>query len=890
MRARRVFLALALAVGLVVLATLLLSRESGVVQAHQKNASEASSQTPETPPAGDVTTQGSGAVWAIETVDDPKQFSEMTDRSLALDGDGHPHIAYGGDYLYYAWHDGTAWHLETVDNAGGVGQYASLALDGSGNPHISYHDRIKYTLKYAYRDGTGWHIETVDSTGGRYTSLVLDDSSNPHISYQHGYYTEISINYAYRDWAGWHFQTVDGWGRYSSLALDSFGNPHLSYYDWLDDDLKYATWAGSEWVRQTVDRDGGGPSSLAVDGFGNPHISYYDHADTNLKYVHWTGSKWARQTVDSGGDVGEYTSLALDGSGNPHVSYYDWFNDDLKYATWTGSEWVSQTVDSAGAVGKYTSLAVDSSSTPHISYYSGIESGDLKYAIWTGSEWVSQTVDSGGAVGEYSSLAVDGFGNPHISYYDHADTNLKYATWTGREWVSQTVDSDGAVGQYTSLALDGSGNPHISYYDDFNTNLKYAYRDGTGWHIQTVDSGSYSSLALDGSGNPHISYSANGALKYAHWTGSEWVSQTVDSGSYSSLALDGSDNPHISYYDEANDALKYATWTGSEWVSQTVDSDEWWHYFCPSLALDDSSNPHISYIDGDDLKYAYRDESGWHIQTVGDVGDSGGGTSLALDTDGNPHISYYYGLFGKFGGYSDIMYTTWTGSEWVSQPVGSGGWWWYYCCPSLTLDPDDYPRISYYDCSNDDLKYAHLIPSLHLDKHASPSDGLRNNGILTYTLTLSSSGSTVQLWDSLPEALHYISGSITGTVTPMAVYSPAARTIVWEGILPAGTVHEVCFQVTPGITGTEALSLSLPIVNTAWVTSTYGEVGTSATVIVNAYRLYLPSIWKHQKLNDDCVGYLSHPRGLVEWVPFSVTTGFHLIIADPETNGRIIRP
>ena len=33
--------------------------------------------------------------WEIEIVDDGKMFSEMTDRSLCLDADDNPHIAYG---------------------------------------------------------------------------------------------------------------------------------------------------------------------------------------------------------------------------------------------------------------------------------------------------------------------------------------------------------------------------------------------------------------------------------------------------------------------------------------------------------------------------------------------------------------------------------------------------------------------------------------------------------------------------------------------------------------------------------------------------------------------------------------------------------------------------
>jgi len=67
--------------------------------------------------------------WVIECADCPKLFSSMTDRSLQLDTAGHPHIAYGGDHLYYAWHNGASWHYETVDDSPGVGWCTSLPLD-----------------------------------------------------------------------------------------------------------------------------------------------------------------------------------------------------------------------------------------------------------------------------------------------------------------------------------------------------------------------------------------------------------------------------------------------------------------------------------------------------------------------------------------------------------------------------------------------------------------------------------------------------------------------------------------------------------------------------------------------------------------------------------------
>jgi hypothetical protein len=55
----------------------------------------------------------------------------------------------------------------------------------------------------------------------------------------------------------------------------------------------------------------------------------------------------------------------------------------------------------------------------------------------------------------------------------------------------------------------------------------------------------------------------------------------------------------------------------------------------------------------------------------------------------------------------------------------------------------------------------------------------------------------------------------------------------------------VRFQVTPGVTGTGSLSLSLPIVNTAWLTDTHSGWSISATTIVNGRRVYLPLMMRN---------------------------------------------
>ena len=221
--------------------------------------------------------------WRIEVVDAPKYFDNFYSRSIAIDNNNNPHIAYGGDRLYYAYHYGSTWNYQSVDVSLGVGSYASISLDMSGKVHISYYDDTNDDLKYATNSSGAWETTMVDSNGAV--------------------------------------------GKYTSLALDASGKVHISYFDETNYDLKYATNVSGAWITTTVDSNKwvGGYSSIAVDASGKVHISYYYY----LKYATNAPGAWVTTTIASDDDTGAYSSIAVDASGKVYISYYSETNYDL---------------------------------------------------------------------------------------------------------------------------------------------------------------------------------------------------------------------------------------------------------------------------------------------------------------------------------------------------------------------------------------------------------------------------------------------------------------------------------------------------------------------------------------------------------------------------------
>ncbi|MFC7780343.1 hypothetical protein [Legionella taurinensis] len=288
------------------------------------------------------------------------------------------------------------------------------------------------------------------------------------------------------------------------------------------------------------------------------------------------------------------------------------------------------------------------------------------------------------------------------------------------------VDVDGTTGQYTSMVLDAQGYPTISYYDASEQKLKVAHcftRTCSRFNsIVTPDAaasiGQYTAVALDSTGKPVVSYydEANSALKVLHCGNSSCSAgntiatpdNTGSVGLYTSVTLDGNDFPVVSYYDAGNGKLKIlhcgnaACTAGNTMATPDMTGS---NGVQSSIQLNNAGHPVVAYFDftNSSLKIITCGNSacnaGNTTVTVDSVADVGRYPSLKLDSNQKPVVSYLDATNGKLKVLHCGNTLCTSGNSLTSLPANAVAG--YYS--SLSLDANNIPTISYYDLTNQSL-------------------------------------------------------------------------------------------------------------------------------------------------------------------------------------------
>jgi len=431
--------------------------------------------------------------------------------------------------------------------------------------------------------------------------------------------------------------------------------------------------------------------------------------------------------------------------------------------------------------------------------------------------WYSETVNPD--VGNYgkTSIALDSYGMPQIAFLTGQLYSLSpgYAKKGSAGWTVETLLYTGDI-RDPSLDLDSKNIPHISFYDNPGpSHLEYAVRDTSGWQITTVDTednnngptGNYDSLKIDSQDNVHISYESNAInnmdLRYATLTDSTWSYTNPETsgvvGAYTSLAFDSWNLPHIShtgfgYNNNYNNfVLLYTTpGSGSELID-TSSSNQWQNGFSyTSLALDSNDHPHISYIANKNsdwsgyLKYATKDNTGWHVENV-DTGTIFGETSVAVDGQGNPSIAYYD------AGQDQIKVAEKVGGTWNIMVVDEGS---VQGMCSIVLSPDNIPHVSY--VKDNQLKYAstaepqlpRIEPTTTLITAATGGTATAGSGGIytrhSIVIPAGSLAQDIEIGIAMPDNDHGLTSAVG--IGPATTFSPPATITVEykDGDVPQG--------------------------------------------------------------------------------------------------------
>jgi hypothetical protein len=304
-------------------------------------------------------------------------------------------------------------------------------------------------------------------------------------------------------------------------------------------------------------------------------------------------SQWLTETVDRDGSM---PAIQLGGDGEPRIAYYHRGSGSLRYATRRNGAWTSEIIATAAMEpGQDEYLILDPADVPHVFY--GTATGELRYATRTPLGWTSERVAQTEHWYGLTAAVLDHVGQPHVFFDDNDE--LQYATRTAAGWTKP----EGLPVFYPNplnASVGTDGRIHLGINDD--SDLKYGVRDHGKWTISPAlyTSGGSVAVAVDPKNQPALCLRLDSGLSIGNQTGGAWQFEAIDPEGVLPLcmAVDRTHQIHILY---GWPTLKYATHKGSKWAFEAVAPAARAGY----MTIDGHGNPHIA-LDANGVQYVSR--------------------------------------------------------------------------------------------------------------------------------------------------------------------------------------------------------------------------------------------------------------------------------------------
>lgn len=662
-------------------------------------------------------------------------------------------------------------YINMVTDTVQSGAYADMKIGPDGKIHISFWQRVEDKLVYAWKapNDTVWHREYVDPThqNGFRSSVCLDQTGTPHVAYYENVNGNVGVRYARRIGASnWTTETLPdiygrGYGDYGPLGtvsskervqhsleliFDENNKPQIAFFDgWMLVDAFPSCTANSQYgfkLHQGIRVN----NQWLVRSLGQ----VVDQDSSCGEFLN-------RFPLPHGDRYGEYLDMLLEPDGTMDIFSQARFNNNLlRHRTlfpYVDTVWVQTVVDSLDhllpnwTVGWpsftrfYTIEGISATQTAdqniHLAYTSSIFYGenfcctsltnDLVYTRLSPAGIPSYHQFGTSTNRNYTDIATRGGSDSiFILYADLSNLSfiLAESADSGNTWSGDTLLTGIAIGK-CQVEIYGD-TIYALVFDSQRERLLLFKRNviGGNWVIDEVTFSQSRGQSMDAVfsviGNDTIVRVAfndgyTGKLYFSQGTkvtNWNWSIQQLDTNASDviavSMAKTSTDQPVVAYNGGPGRDLRIASHATGSWVYEIIDPGGNPQY--TDIAISSNDSMYVVYYDGSQncLHRATRHVNGgpWVLEDITcDTTAVGLHPSIVLDGNGLPHITYYNDndrslYYAKLNG---------TTRQWETDSVNGGSSSAIGKYNSLLLDASGMPKIAYLNEQDDAVLLSEML-------------------------------------------------------------------------------------------------------------------------------------------------------------------------------------
>ncbi len=677
-------------------------------------------------------------------------------------------------------------YIDMVTDTVQSGAYSDMKIGNDGTIHISYWQRVEDKIVYAWRgpNDTLWHREYVDPThqNGFRSSICLDAAGTPHIAYYENVSSQVAVRYAKRlgpsNWLVENLPDIHGrgYGDYGpvgtvsskeriqhslELIFDENNKPQIAFFDgWMDINAFPGCTSASDYgfkLHQGIRVN----NEWLVRSLGHVHDL---HQSCNPYPL--------RDTLPMGDRYGEYLDMLMEPDGTIDIFSMSRFNNEIiQHRTlfpFVDTVWTKTPLDSLKRItiqvfGSFTrfftfegiSATRSNDGYTHLAYTTSVFYGDnffyidssaLAYTRISPSGAISYKEFPPGTYRNYTDIVTNGGADSvFVLYADISNLYFVLASSadSGSTWQSDTFLNGIAIGR---CQLDIHGDTLYALIFDAQRERLLLYKRnlmGGAWVVDQVTFSEAKGQSLDAvftvSGNDTLVQTAfndgyTGELFYSEGTrssGWNWAIQKLDSAASDVIAVSmarttGGDLV-VAYNGGAGRDLKMATRTAGNWSYEVVVPSGNPQF--TDIAISSMDSVHLVYYDGNQgcLHRASKHLNGnvWALEDIiCDTNAVGLYPSLVLDANELPHVSYYKDTdrslyYAKLNGTTRIWEIDSVNGG-TSSAIGKHN--------DLLLDANGLPKIAYLNEQDDAVLLSEMDQSGTWNHTVVDSQAISNIG------------------------------------------------------------------------------------------------------------------------------------------------------------------